>query len=96
MISRDWLPLSPPAKFASSLEEINSVTRTVVDTHFRDSIADRFDVSGISGRKPLNPHEDPSLGLYITKIVKPFGKQFGFADFNHDYTVASWLQAVNP
>jgi len=74
---------------------MNPITGTVVDPQLRHTFTDRLNVTGIIGSEPLNPGLDTRSCQNIAQAIKPFGKGFGLADFNHGLNVAAWLRRVN-
>lgn len=63
-----------------ALLEINPVTRAVVDAQFRNPIANRLNVTGVSRRQPFDPRLHTRSCLEVTQVVEPLREKKGFAD----------------
>jgi hypothetical protein len=63
--------------------KVHLVTGTVVNPQFGNSLAYRFDISRVSGSKPLNSDLDSRPRADIAQAVEPVGEEFGLADLKH-------------
>jgi hypothetical protein len=59
------------------------VTRTVVDPYFRDALADRLHVAGISNLQSIDADLDARLGARIAQARKPAREEFSLPDLDH-------------
>ena len=60
-----------------------TISGTVVDPQFGNSLAYRLDISRISGSEPLNSDLDSRPRADIAQAVEPLGEEFGLADLKH-------------
>jgi hypothetical protein len=67
---------------AVNLSEINTISRTIVNTHFANASTNRFYISQIALGKSDNLSNYSCLRLKISKPSEPFLKFFGADDLN--------------
>jgi GNAT superfamily N-acetyltransferase len=67
----------------ATLDEVDAITRTIIDAKFADAFSDRLHVAGIAEGKSANPNVDPRDRLLIAQPRKPSGKHSGLTDFDH-------------
>lgn len=67
----------------------------MIDSQFRDTLANRFDIPRVPGCKSFDPCLDARSRLKIAQGVEPLGEHVGFPQFDHRRIVALWLQIVN-
>jgi len=82
-------------QLSPSLFEIHPVTGAIVDSQFRDTFTNGFNISGVSSSKSLDPCLDARSRLQVMQAVEPLSEVSGFANFNHTTTVVARLQIVN-
>jgi len=88
LMSVDWVRLSPPANSTTIscpwLCEIHSIPWPIINSHFRDTLANRFYIPRISCCHPPNSCQYPSSCPYIGQPIKPLNKYLRLMDLEHD------------
>gem|GEM_PF-1491775 len=77
------------------LPVIHPITGSIINTHFRNSVTHRFDVSWITCRQSLDSCLNPGTRPDILQTVDPLGKKGGFTNFHHSLNVAYRLHIIN-
>jgi hypothetical protein len=67
----------------STSNEINPVSRPIVDAQLADAFANRFHIAEQARLQSNNSLGDPSLGVGIAQTGKPMFEQFGLPDFDY-------------
>jgi hypothetical protein len=67
----------------SNFFEVHSITRTVVDPQFGNSLAYRLDISRVSGSETLDSNLDSRPRADIAQTVEPAGEECGLANLKH-------------
>jgi hypothetical protein len=75
-------------QLSPALFVIHPVTGTVIDSQFRNTLANGFDIARMSKGKMLDPCLDTRPRLKIAQAIEPASEDIRFADFNYRYSVA--------
>jgi hypothetical protein len=80
---------------ASAHREVYPVSRTTIDSQFRDAFANRFYISWVPSGQSFNTSQNARSCTNIAQTIQPSGVSIGFANFIHEYIVSTWLHFVN-
>jgi hypothetical protein len=75
-------------QIAPTLLEIHPISRPIVDPQFRNTLANRLDISRVSRSEPFNSDLDARTRLKVIQGINLQSENICFANFNHDKTVA--------
>jgi DNA modification methylase len=76
--------------FLPGILVIDPVSRTIIDTHFRTALTDRFDISRVTFSKPGNSLYYQSPAYPVLEIFKPFFKVISSAYLFHNF-IANYI-----
>ena len=62
-------------------DEVNPVTRAVIDTKLRNTFADWLRVARVAKREAIDPDLDPRLGAAVRQIAEQLGELMGIEPF---------------
>ena len=79
---------------SAAADEVQPVTRTVVNLHLGNFAVDRLPVSESSSFCLSQAGCDAELSAFVLEGVEPGDERFGLADGEHAATVARWIQVV--
>jgi hypothetical protein len=63
--------------------EIHPVTGAVIDPQFGDTLANRFNIPGVTCGEALDPDLNPCPRTNVAQSVKPPGKSLGLANLKN-------------
>jgi hypothetical protein len=66
-----------------------------MDTHFRNTLSGRLNISGIPFGKPVNSPDNAETGAAVAQFVKPTVKFIRPLYFLHGHIVGYIIQTVN-
>jgi hypothetical protein len=69
-------------ELATSLLQVNPVSRPEIDAKFADAFANRLDISKVTERKPANAYLDSRSRLPVPEFSQPVREIVRLSDFN--------------
>jgi len=63
--------------------EIDAIAGAIVDSQFRDALANRPRVPKVAVRYPFSPADDPNHGLIVPKRFQPLSENVCLIDLDH-------------
>jgi len=76
--------------------EIHPIARSIVDSQFRNPLANWRDITRVSCGQSLYSGLNAGSALNVTQVIKPLNEDFGLANLDHEGTVSAWLHHVKP